>query len=289
MLEASIFSNIYNSLYAGHGPLSGYFDPKCVPTGRPVADLHDLNWFDYYYSPAICPYGWETATTLGSTVFGYSAKADLGPETTAVACCPSDYTYSQYGHACMSSGTRDQVIQYILPATQDGTVYPGSVSFSTLPSDTWFRANGIQAWRQSTDNAVLDAAAAQSSTIIRTTPSSTPASTPATTTPSSPSPPSSQSSIPDSGIARSTKLGLAVGLPVAALVAILIAILLIYRRRRTRSAELADTQYAPQVQEKPPAQQYASYEIAGAEVVHELGSEQYHELPPNHQVTSVRS
>jgi hypothetical protein len=53
----------------------------CYPS---TTELTSSDWDAYYYSPAICPSGWNTATSLTSVLSGPA----MGPGTSEYLCCP---------------------------------------------------------------------------------------------------------------------------------------------------------------------------------------------------------
>ena len=63
--------------------LSG--DPNCYPSATEAESIWYSNWGGYYYSPAVCPSGWTTMTSL-STI---SAGPSLGDGTSGYLCCPT--------------------------------------------------------------------------------------------------------------------------------------------------------------------------------------------------------
>jgi hypothetical protein len=53
----------------------------CYPS---TTELTSSDWDAYYYSPAICPSGWNIATSLTSVLSGPA----MGPGTSGYLCCP---------------------------------------------------------------------------------------------------------------------------------------------------------------------------------------------------------
>ena len=79
------------NLYYGYGAL-GLLDTACYPMGtKKSADVVDATaWKLYYYSPAVCPGGWDVVTkfTSGVPAEDLVTSISLGSDTSAALCCP---------------------------------------------------------------------------------------------------------------------------------------------------------------------------------------------------------
>ncbi|KAF2645949.1 hypothetical protein P280DRAFT_465689 [Massarina eburnea CBS 473.64] len=271
------------TLYFGHfyGP---FIDTACYPAGANTQKLTDAtSWDTYYYSPAICPYGWTTATTFSAAYPGNNATTwiRLGPGTTAGVCCPSGHKYWGLGHLCTSRVTQNQLITYIVP-TNNGVEILRPVSSSTQPSDSSIRGDGVPIWWQSSDMEVLRAAATMvpSSTgsitsSAQTSPTASIASSTSTPTPTEPSPTDSPS-----GISTGAKAGIGVGAAIAVAALAMGLYFFLMRKRRAIAAGApvheadaysgyeadsgAPKEYAHLHEMSQPELQHPRYELAGA-------------------------
>ena len=79
------------NMYYGFGD-KGIIDTSCYPMGtmRSQEIVDKTAWGLYYYSPAVCPGGWDTVTKYTSGIPHENSLTTLsvGKETTAVLCCP---------------------------------------------------------------------------------------------------------------------------------------------------------------------------------------------------------
>jgi hypothetical protein len=189
-------------------------------------------------SPAICPYSWTSAHTFTSLFTGDASRTvvPLGPETTAVLCCPPGYVKGIWGHRCTSTVTVDQVLRYVAPRL-DGTGYDrGETKETTIEQETRVIGDGVPIWWQASDLPVLEAAA-------QMTPTSMPPSASTSGAPSEGSAPTlpentsasdaerNQSSSSSGGLTTGGKIGLGVGLPIAILLGLFIGYMFARRRR----------------------------------------------------------
>ncbi|KAF2801510.1 uncharacterized protein BDZ99DRAFT_370450, partial [Mytilinidion resinicola] len=229
----------------GYGGRS-YIDLACYPSASSLAkelgtsvDLTSYftgtsaDWASYYYSPAICPYGYYTAKTFSTTIDdpydppGSNVIA-IGSETTAALCCPSGYDYQAFNHWCSSTITANQIIAYISPRVDGPKGWvPGPVSFSTYPAASYVWGNGVPVWYQGSDAAVLTAIP----TMTPPSKSSTPRPTVSSTIPPTMTPIASIPSKPS--LSTGTKVGMGVGIPLVTCAAIAI-IFFFFRSRRRR-------------------------------------------------------
>lgn len=80
------------NMYYGWGE-SGVVDTACYPMGTVKSqDIVDRTaWELFYYSPAVCPGGWETVTRFETGVphENLLTSFTLGTATSAALCCPS--------------------------------------------------------------------------------------------------------------------------------------------------------------------------------------------------------
>jgi hypothetical protein len=205
--------------------------------------------------------------TFTSSWVGYNVKTvvPLGPETTAVLCCPPGYSKGSWGHLCTSTVTVDQVLVYVAPRL-DGIAYDrGPVRTTTVDKAATVQGDGVPIWWQNSDSAVLAAAATKMPT--KTSENSQALSTPTL------SPSESLANLPKhntkSGLSTGAKVGLGVGIPIAVLLALAIAFILLRRRKARKPAAVMHSssgngQYVAKVKQAP--------------VTHELRSEPVHEM-----------
>lgn len=80
------------NMYYGWGE-KGLIDTACYPMGTLTSqDIVDRTaWELFYYSPAVCPGGWDTVTKFETGVphENLLTSISLGSATSAVLCCPS--------------------------------------------------------------------------------------------------------------------------------------------------------------------------------------------------------
>lgn len=288
-----------NYLYFGHGN-NPYVDYSCIATGTRIAiELVDQeSWGSYYCaictilsfcnswkliqrgvdSPAICPQSWSTATNFTLITSGADSRtvALLGPETKAVLCCPSGYSYGGFGHQCTSTVTKNQVLTYVGPKLNgtDGWIR-GSVKSTTLTTTSYVWGDGIPIWWQSSDEAALTAA----STLMPTqTVSPTTTQTSSSTTQTG----GSSDSNTQSSFSTSAKIGLGVGIPLAVLLGLGIG-WFVFRHQKANTPLLHSNnehgQYIGASSKEPVAQQLQGqprYEMGDHSVYrHELHESQH--------------
>ncbi|KAF1969941.1 hypothetical protein BU23DRAFT_232606 [Bimuria novae-zelandiae CBS 107.79] len=250
------------SMFFGHLN-DPYFDVSCFPLGTMnAADLvnDDTKWQLYYYSPAICPSGWTTATTFRSYVPGVDDTKffQLGPQTTAAICCPSSYSYFHMGHLCASIVTRDQRVPYVNP-TSSGTDgwNRGIVSTLTVAKDFTAVGDGVQIRWQSSNEAVL--AAATDVTSITSSSSSKKESQNSQQSPSL-APTASNTSDPGDkgGLSTGAKAGIGVSIAgLALLTGILVGILLLLRHKKRQRQRQRQRQLLHEVGGPKPVEKHA--------------------------------
>ena len=80
------------NMYYGYGG-AGILDTACYPMGtmKSFDIVPASTWELYYYSPAVCPGGWDTVTkfTTGVPAANSETVIALGRGTSAALCCPS--------------------------------------------------------------------------------------------------------------------------------------------------------------------------------------------------------
>ncbi|KAH7092479.1 hypothetical protein FB567DRAFT_576852 [Paraphoma chrysanthemicola] len=219
-------------LYFGHH--GSVFGTSCYPTGSNGAVPTASNdWASFYHSPAICPYGWVTATTFSASfgIFPSPRYLSLGPETSAALCCPSGYSYYENGPQCFSAVSQEQLITYYSYSLVDNEWRSGKVSTLALGTSTIVKGDGIPIFWQQSDSAVL----ARASTLTRKLQASSLLATPG---PSSVAPSTSPTladtpAPPSHGLSTGAKIGLGVGIPMA-IIALLAIGFLVWRRRRNQ-------------------------------------------------------
>ncbi|KAF2120110.1 hypothetical protein BDV96DRAFT_318901 [Lophiotrema nucula] len=238
------------NLYFGHFA-NPYVDPACYPLGTLSSSqiAADSAWLQYFYSPAICPYGWTTAQTFSATfpAFGETNEISLGPETSAAICCPGGYSYKRGGRICQSSITQSQVISYVSGINNGAAGWDrGNTILSTFALSSSVIGDGVPILWQSSDKAVLKAAATMVTTPTATgafTGSGTARTSPTSSLPSatSSSPSSPVSEVSSKGLSTGAKAGIGVGVSLVGIAIIALGIFLLLRRRRRNTPAPADT------------------------------------------------
>ncbi|CAI6325709.1 unnamed protein product [Periconia digitata] len=245
------FSDV-NYLWMAHDKFVPYHDPNCLPPPNEGVDLSKTeSWFSYYYSPGICPQGWQTATTFTSSFPGFNGVdgLKLGSDTSAALCCPSGFTYTVsdwgQGNLCGSSIKSGQQVAYFWPT--DSTSYwdHGPVYTTTVTDPTSVLGHGIPIWWQKTDEAMLASAAQASTTMI-----------PPSTSFSTTSPPKSRSTKTGpaatggadaagageekDGLSVGAKIGVGLGAGVGVIAALCFILFLLHRKKqRNKTSEYA--------------------------------------------------
>ncbi|CAI9631341.1 hypothetical protein GT037_003297 [Alternaria burnsii] len=276
-----------SALFLGHWGLN--FDQACYPiASNPSATpAPSRGWEAYYYSPALCPADWTTATTFSDIVPIYPSPSAfaLGSATTAAICCPSGFSLYLQGHLCRSWITADQVLTL---AVYDDQFSSSTLSISTQVSYSYVIGDGVPIMWQATDSAVLERATITTSgqtveDTTRTSPTTSSTDTVSSNETHAPSP---------GGLSTGAKVGLGVGIPVAVIALLAIGIFIMKRKRRYRIANEATAQspgYNVGYEDTPPAQAYELPGHGAAKYGHEYqGAPQYHEMQSNPARTDTR-
>ncbi|KAF1969479.1 hypothetical protein BU23DRAFT_557657 [Bimuria novae-zelandiae CBS 107.79] len=225
------------NMYYGWGD-AGILDTACYPMGTLKKEEIEpaSTWDLYYYSPAVCPGGWDTITKFTSGVGGVDTLTSiaLGPGTSAALCCPSDYVYHTFGHVCTSMITQGQSLNYVIPSTDiGGTLHIGNVTTSIYPSASHAFANGVIVMWQSTDVPLLRAATINPNPST-TAPSGPPTALPSASNPTPTAPTNTSSPAPTAsaqGLTTAAKIGIGVSIPLALLLGLAFGWFLFRRRR----------------------------------------------------------
>lgn len=185
-------------------------------------------------------------------------------------CCPPGYSKGKYGHMCASTITVDQEVTYIMPKPAGTGWDRGDVKTTTVDKEATIQGDGIPIWWQSTDSAVLAAAAVQTSAGVSG--SSQTLSTPTSSPSQSTGAPPEQDT--DSGLSNGAKIGLGVGIPIVVLIGLAIAFIL-FRRRRTKKTlgtSHTDNMYGHHAPVAELMQPPIKYELR-SEPIHEMEGE----------------
>ncbi|PMD22647.1 hypothetical protein NA56DRAFT_93305 [Hyaloscypha hepaticicola] len=191
--------------------------PATVTAPSPVGTL--ATWG--FYSPGlVCPIGMTTACyATGGGSSGWQVEFSLLPQETAVGCCPTSFSCSNFdAQTCIwvatsttisvvtcQSGTSGNLEYVTVPATTSNVAVSEYILFAPLIQMNW----------QSTDR-----------------PSSSPTSTPTSSGTSGTLP--TATSPPSSGLTPGAKAGIGVGVTLGAL-AVVALIFLYWKRRNARS------------------------------------------------------
>ncbi|PQE05116.1 hypothetical protein CJF31_00006096 [Rutstroemia sp. NJR-2017a BVV2] len=138
----SIFtSEPADAMYFGHYA-EYYIDSACYPNNITDSGGSGTSaWELYYYSPAVCPFGWSHAKTITSSFGGSNGIfLSIGPSTIAVVCCPLGFRYVNYDHACGSSFSSTTSILYYIKTV----IISGSEPYFVME-------DGIPIWWQASD------------------------------------------------------------------------------------------------------------------------------------------
>ncbi|KAF2837024.1 hypothetical protein M501DRAFT_214742 [Patellaria atrata CBS 101060] len=177
-----------------------FWDSGCMPPGWSRYWASDYG----YYSPAICPSGYESACARPTTTnSGWGPMGpELLPDETAQICCPIGYECSTYQSYCFSMG----------PATAS-TAYALQVRWqaSDLPD---LETNPTVSGQGPPDATTTDSASTSEPTgPITPGPTQTQTDTTSTSDPTS----TSSSSSGSGGMSTGAKVGVGVAVPVAAI------------------------------------------------------------------------
>ncbi|KAK7183378.1 hypothetical protein DPSP01_000491 [Paraphaeosphaeria sporulosa] len=215
------------TFYFAHQGQDNYFDPSCFPRGTiKPENLQSAHWGLYYYSPAICPKGWNQVRTYARTLPGFTEDISIGQGTSVALCCPSGYTSvspAGHGHKCSSAFSQDQVVTYIFPTMKgpgDWDVPVSTKTHAAPANPSIVYGDGVVVMWQKTDEAVLAAAAQETSTSQTGSNTSTSTASPPTSPPAA------------GGLSTGTKAGIGVGVAILALVALMIGWLFLRRRKK---------------------------------------------------------
>ncbi|CAI6333994.1 unnamed protein product [Periconia digitata] len=190
-------------------------------------------------SPALCPSGWGGVATFSHRLPVADADLELGPETSAVLCCPPQYTSHINGHGCGSPVSESQMVTYINPESRDAGGWDlGSLLTTTISSSSNIVGHGVVALWQKSDEAVLKAAALSASptekaSSVESTPVPASSFTSSTASSTASSASAGDASPNDSidGLSAGAKAGIGVGVSLVILIACVAAFFLWKRKR----------------------------------------------------------
>ncbi|RDW56553.1 hypothetical protein BP6252_14103 [Coleophoma cylindrospora] len=236
------------SLYFGHWT-TNEFNSACFP--KPSGSQSTTHWEIYYYSPGICPLGWNEVATFSSVFPGFSRALFMAPDVTAFLCCPTGYTYTpNIGHQCRGTAIAGSTYTW---RSVDSTSVSAFTIEATQTIDIY--GDGIPIWRQRTDPTSFSfpeiTATSPTSSPTVTAPFSIPFSptttliTPITSTLTPTFTP------PTKSTSSSVKVGVGVGVPLGLIVIILG--ILFYIRHYKRHAIPGQAQFADQTQPETPS------------------------------------
>ncbi|KAF2497306.1 hypothetical protein BU16DRAFT_310814 [Lophium mytilinum] len=227
--------------------------PECYPSWPPrLGNHYKINPGFFYYSPAVCPYGWTSACAptyvagnIGVDPVGFPAGARI-----QAVCCPSGLSCEidtslpsdsmPRAQQCVRtvSGRVTSVVRQVDTnafTTEASTTFTSLVVISALP---------ISVLWESTDREVL--------AIMTGTPAPTPA------------------SFGQNGLSGGAKAGIAVGVVFAVAVASVLLFFLIRHRRRQRAGEPGgngSSSGPPESRAQPEALEHKSVGLMSADVI----------------------